>query len=784
VLVLAMPILNQTSRMPRSFPVWAAISIVLASGVLAAWMLVRHLPAQALVKAFSDYAGSASCRECHREEYDQWAKSNHGLAEQGADSNTCQVAFAAAKTVGRAAQPVELAVRNGKYEVTTTGAGGQRETYVVDRVIGHDPLVQFLVGFPGGRWQALATAWDPGRKEWFEVFGAEERLPGEWGHWTGRGMNWNGMCAACHNTGLRKNYDPTTDTYHTAMAEMSVGCEACHGPLQSHVQWQHRSAKPGRKDPTLAPMSRQQKLDACGACHARRSELTGNFKPGDDLLDHFELAMVDGTDLYYPDGQVLEEDYEYASFLGSRMRASGVECTDCHQPHSAKPRLPGNFLCLRCHDGSYTNSPVIDPVAHSHHQVRGYGADGKLLDKDLTHYKPDGFKETGGECVNCHMPQTVYMQRHARHDHGLTIPDPLLSKEYGVPNACNRCHQDKDADWALAQVDKWYGKLMDRPTRQRARRLAEARAGNPAAVEPLLKILAAETNAYWEAALINVLPAWSAQPQVEAVLRQSLSDRHALVREKAARALDGSAENLTAPTTAALRARLEDPVRSVRIAAAWALRASLDPQSRAARELDLFLDTNADQPGGQLEKGEFFVARGEPQQALEHYRQAVAWDPASAPIRRDLAVLYGLLNQNHEALEQLREAVRLEPREAEYHYSLALALNDAGDLAKAVAELQEATRLNPRHADAWRNLGLARAAQEDLAGALDALGRAEDLAPGDPRLPYARATVLARLDRVAEARAAAARALELRPDYPEARELIQRLGAYRLHEGD
>src|SRR3984957_15815804 len=534
-----MPRLNQNSRMPRPFPAWAAIGIVLAIVGLVVWIPVRHPPAQTQSKAFANYDGSESCSESHREEYDQWAKFNIGLAEQWADSNTCQAAFATTNTVGRAGQPAELIVRDGKYEVTATNEGGQLETHQVDRVIGRDPLVQFLVSAPGGRWQALSSAWDPRRKEWFEVFGAEERLPGEWGHWTGRGMNWNSMCAACHNTALRKNYDTATDSYHTAMAEMSVGCEACHGPLQSHVQWQHRSAKAGSKDPTLAPMSRKQKLDACGACHARRSELTGDFKPGVNFLDHFELAMVDGTDLYYPDGQVHEEDYEYASFLGSRMHASGVECMDCHQPHSAKLRWPGNFLCLRCHDGSRTNAPVINPLAHSHHQVRGYSLDGKLIDKDLTHFKSDGFKETGGECVNCHMPQTVYMQRHARYDHGMTIPDPLLTKEFGVPNACNRCHKDKDADWALAHVDKWYGKLMDRPTRQRARLLAEGRVSNVAVLEPLLKMLATETNAYWKAALISVLPLWANESQIDAVLQQSLSDGNALVRKKAGRERDG-----------------------------------------------------------------------------------------------------------------------------------------------------------------------------------------------------------------------------------------------------
>jgi tetratricopeptide (TPR) repeat protein len=741
---------------PRT--VWAAGIIVLGVAALAFWLLPRHQPADG---QSAGYAGSASCRECHREQYDQWAASHHGLAEQPANSNTCPAAFASAGL--------------GKYEVTVTKTNSQRETYPVDRVIGHDPLVQFLVGAAGGRWQALPMAWDPRRKECFDVFGADERLPGEWGHWTGRGMNWNSQCAACHNTRLLKNYDPATDSYHTTMAEMSVGCEACHGPVRSHVEWQHHYGKSGRKDPALAPPSPRQMFDTCGACHARRSELTGDFKPGDDFADQFELAMVDGTDLYYPDGQVHEEDYEYASFLGSRMHASGVTCTDCHQPHSARPRLPGNFLCLRCHDGSHTNAPVINPVAHSHHQVRGYGPGGNLVDRDMTHFKPEGFAETGGECVNCHMPQTIYMQRHSRHDHGFTIPDPSLTKQYGVPNACNRCHLDKDLDWALAQVDKWYGKRMDRPSRQRALELAEARAGNSAAVEPLLKILAAETNAYWKAAIINVLQPWSAQPPVEAVLRQSLSDPNALVREKASRSLDMEPEHPAEDTVAALRARLDDPVRSVRVEAAWTLRASLETNSRAARDLYLFLDSIADQPGGQLQRGEFLVARGERQEALEYFRKAVAWDPASAAIRRDLAVLYDSLHKGREALEQLREAVRLEPREAEYHYTLALALNDAGDLPQVIAELQEAVRLNPRHAGAWRNLGLALAAKEDLAGALEALVRAESIDSNDPRIPYARATVLVRLGRVSDARTAAARALELRPDYPEARELIQSL---------
>ncbi len=98
---------------------------------------------------------------------------------------------------------------------------------------------------PGGRLQTLELSWDPKKNDWFDVYGNEDRKPGEWGHWTGRGMNWNTMCASCHNTRLRKNYDPVKDELHTTMAEMTVGCESCHGPMKAHVEWQrdHPGAK-------------------------------------------------------------------------------------------------------------------------------------------------------------------------------------------------------------------------------------------------------------------------------------------------------------------------------------------------------------------------------------------------------------------------------------------------------------------------------------------------------------------------------------------------------------
>jgi tetratricopeptide (TPR) repeat protein len=746
---------------------FAGVCLAVASAGALLWATLGHrskpppLPTGAVLEderaAFSQYGGSASCRECHKEAYDLWAKSNHGLAERPLRSDPDAEAFFPARTFKHGSQESELRSRGGGFEVVTLGYASNREAYQVERVIGNDPLQQFLVPAPGGRLQTLEASWDPHKKEWFNVYGAEDRVPGEWGHWTGRGMNWNNMCAFCHNTRLRKNYHAATDTYRTTMVEMGVGCETCHGPMKAHVQWRRSFPNVKTPDPTVRKILREEYFDACAACHARRIEVTGDFKPGEAFFDHYALVTVDTTDTYYPDGQVRDENYEFAAFLGSKMHAAGVRCMDCHQPHSAKRLLPGNELCMRCHNGkdiTYTNSPVIDPVAHSFHP------------------KPDS---TGNLCTTCHMPITPYMQRHPRHDHGFTIPDPLLTKQHGIPNACNRCHTDKDVDWSIEYCDKWYGKKMDRPSRKRTQTIAAARKGEDTAREPLLEMLQGQETPYWKTVAIRMLERWLADAKVTQSVLEQVKHTNAMVRAAAARALEGAAAAGRADARAAIEGLWTDPVRSVRVAAAWALRGSVDLESKAGREMAHMMDWQADQPGGQLQKGVLALARQDLTNALGHFQKAVTWDPNSAPLHHELAVALSMAGRSQEALVHIQQATRLEPKEAEYQYKLALAWNEVGSLDKAAEALEKTVSLDPRHARAWYNLGLARNSQGRTDEALKALQQAESAEPADARIPYARATILARLARTAEARAAAQRALELQRNFPEAEHLLQTL---------
>jgi predicted CXXCH cytochrome family protein len=707
-------------------------------------------------KVHATYAGSASCKKCHEKAYAGWMKSNHGLAERIVRMDMDEKTFSPKQTLIHGKDTSETFMdAAGLVKILTRGLDNQRHEYPIVRIIGNDPLRQFLIPAPGNRLQTCDVSYDPKKNELFDVYGEEERNPGDWGAWTGQGMNWNAMCAACHNTRLRKNYDPQTDTYQTAMAEMTVGCEACHGPMKDHVDWQKK--KPlvdPPKDPTIRKFSKDQMLDTCGACHARRGDLTGDLIPGELFSDHFSLTVTDETDTYHPDGQVRDENYEYTSFLSSRMHHVGIRCVDCHDPHTGKRLLEGNALCMKCHGGgTQPPAPFIIPSLHGHHKE-----DSK-----------------GNDCTGCHMPITPYMQRHPRHDHGFTIPNPQLTIDFGIPNACNRCHKDKDAAWALKSAKEWYGERLQRPSHTRAILIAQARRGNDSARAGLIRMLKTEDIPAWRATACHLLARWVLDPEVTRVLLDQFYQSSPLVREAAVRTLGHLARQENTTVINAIKPLLDDPSRSVRIAAAWALCPTLDLNSRAGRELVNMLDLNSDQPTGRMQLSQFAFLRGDVAAAVKQIRKAILWDPNSPPFHHDLAIMLSTSGDTQGAIKALEDAIRLDPREAEYHYKLALALNESGDIAKSAAALERTVELDPTRARAWYNLGLARSGMNQPNEAVAALLRAESADPADAGIPYARATILARIGRRDEAVSATNRALQLRRDFPEAFQLLQSL---------
>ena len=620
--------------------------------------------------AFAGYVGPESCQGCHQVEYERWSQSAHGLAERPLRAATDQIAFHPPRSITNGTDITTIRTNGNEFQIVTLGLESNLQPFRVERVIGYAPLIQFLTPFPGGRYQVQEASYDPKSNQWFYVYGDDLRNPGEYGHWTGRGMNWNSSCARCHNTRLKKNYNEATDSYHTTMAGMSVNCEACHGPLQKHLDWQKTHSTSTGPDPTVAPLSPARVMGLCASCHSRNTDLTGDFVPGDSFYDHYTLEIPDYSERWYADGQVKDEDYEFAPYLGSKMYQAAVTCLDCHTRDVTKPQLHGNDLCLKCHNGGYPKAPVINAADHGHHMLTG----------------------KGGECVGCHMPVTVYMQRHSRHDHGFTIPDPLLTKELNIPNACNRCHADQTPDWAANYTGEWYGTNMDRPSRERTRWIAAAASGNEGAQYNLINLLG-DTNQspYWRAVSAAFLAEWADEPATKTALLFQSKNEHPLLRERVARSLETALADTN--VFAALTTMLKDPVRNVRLAAAWTLRATLDMQSRAGQDLKRRLDLEADQPLGQFKTALFMFSRQQLAEALKHLQKATAWDPISPPFLCTQAQVEDQMGQLGEALKTLDRAAATVPDDPHIPYVRAMILRRNGRDDEAKAAVNRALKI-------------------------------------------------------------------------------------------
>ena len=695
---------------------------------------------------------SPECFRCHSQASDKWRVSHHALAHRDTGSAADDgLAFAGQEVQVDAAHWTFsgglAAPRIAWHDDQATEVKPVEQT--VPMAIGHVPLVQYLVGVGGGRYQVPDMAWDPAKKEWFSIYGKENRRPHEWGHWTQRGMNWNSQCAYCHFTDFHKGYDVASDGYRTTWREQGVGCAQCHGPSRATRGKDECLVDPQQKK-KLTPV---QWMHSCATCHSRREEFDEAFVIGGNFHDHYRLALPSQPGLWHPDGQQIDEDYNFTSFLLSRMGHKGITCLNCHDSHAAAPifgreGVDSNAMCLQCHAGGANGAVIIDPANHMFHAP--------------------GVK--GSRCVDCHMPKKPYMGRDPRSDHRFPSPDPLLTKELGVPNTCNDCHADKGLDWQITWVEKWYGAKMDKPARgrQRTRAVAAAQAGQPGALDKLLAVLEVEEIGAWKATLLRLLEPWAADSRVAAQAVKAAADPDPLARAAAAMlvARRGDRGDL-------LEKLLADPLRAVRFEAAWGALDRLPEDHPAVREVEAISRQQQDQPAGAMRMARIAALRGRLGEAEAWFRKAAAWDRSSAAPRRDLAVFLASHGRTKETLPLLEEAARLAPTDAELPYLSALALAETGDVAGAEEKLRAAVKIEPTFARAQYNLGLLLAGQGRAPEAIDALRWAEESDRMNADAPYARATIHLRLGDVSAAVAAAREALARNPAHQEARALLE-----------
>jgi len=737
------------------------------AGVAATAVIVLSLPVYAVKESWQrarwdaadpvpavSFVGRDRCAACHEEATEAWLGSDHDNAMAPADSTTVRGDFGDVEFVNQGITS-RFYTRDGRYFVHTEGPGGEMGEFEIAYTFGWEPLQQYLIAFPEGRYQALSLAWDTEREEWFHLNPDRDIPADDWLHWTRAAQNWNGMCAECHSTNLRKGYDPVTESFSTTWSEIDVSCEACHGPGSRHVQWADLPpmARPDVPDyelvvPTSGITSRQQ-VELCAPCHARRTEL-GDYSYGKaDLLDHLVPALLE-EGLYEADGQILGEVYVWGSFVQSKMYRNDVRCSDCHDPHSLKLVKDGNDLCLQCH-----RADTYDVYEHHFHEP-------------LTQ---QGEPNEGTLCVKCHMRERLYMVVDWRADHSLRIPRPDLTLEIGTPNACTAagCHEDETDRWAADHYVEWYGKAR---RSHYGTTLAAGRRGDPEAGPELMRL--AEDPLYSTIVRATALGLLQGYPGDESTraFNTALQDEEALIRYTAATALNTADPAELVELVAPL---LFDPTKAVRGQAAVRLavvpRELLKPYQaealdEATREYEETMRHSLDFAFAGYNLANLYAAQGEMEKAEDYYRKAIAIDDLFVPARMNLAVLYNSQGRNEEAEELLRGVLEAYPDNHEAEYSLALLLVETGRAEEALGWLERAADGQPWRTRMRYNLGLLQQQLGRLPEAEISLRAAVEAAPANLDYLYALADHYAKRGALAQALAVAEQMIATHPEAP------------------
>jgi predicted CXXCH cytochrome family protein len=662
---------------------------VLMFAIVGAIILVVEccsLPAKPVADVANAYTGNASCQSCHQQEHAQWLTSHHFMAMQPANDSTVlgnfnDAVFTADGVTSR------FFKKNGKFFINTQSETGANVDYEVKYIFGFTPLQQYLVEFAGGHMQVPRVSWDTKAKKWFHQYAGDKIPAGDWLHWTGNAQNWNTMCASCHSTNVQKGYNPETDTYHTTYNDINVSCESCHGPGKNHIDYINgEEYKKGHKKPgSLLMLYKEQgqmaEVNMCGYCHARRVDLTGNVLPGNELMQDL-IAELPTTEFFYADGQMNDEDYNYTSFLQSKMFHRGVKCTNCHNPHSGKLRNEGPLVCAQCHNQQQYEAP-----SHTLHAVN----------------------TTGVNCVTCHMPSKMYMGNDLRHDHSFRIPRPDLTAKYGTPNTCNACHKDKSAQWAADEIAKGYGKP---PAYHFSEDLIPGSRLDAGSVAHLGRLMG-DTGApdIVRAAAVRYYSQISSI-QRGATLLAYLTDTSAMVRYASTRALAGLPSSNWKDAVAPL---LADPVRAVRIAAADLFvglpsselpAGNYEAYTKAKQELDKFTLYPTDFAMGNLQAGDYYRRQNDLAMAEKFYRRAVAKDSQMVNARVNLASTLNATGRNQEALAQLVQASRIQPQNDHVFYTMGLLYAEMKNLPAAEEALKKAFTINKYNIRSQYNYGL------------------------------------------------------------------------------
>lgn len=750
------------------WPLVLALIAVWAMGVI--WAPSRVGPALASPISTTEgpdrYIGSQSCRQCHESFYQLWAPSHHGLAMQPYSPE-----FAAGnltthdEAIQIGAYSYRSDIRADQGVILEQGPEGKKQ-YPFAHVLGGKNVYYFLTPHTRGRLQTLPLAYNVNTKKWFDTAasgvrhfpGGQEDAPV---HWTDPLYTFNTGCYSCHVSQLSNNYDLQTDTYNTTWAEPGINCETCHGPAEEHVKAYQLAQTTGVEPESLglistSNFSADQTNSMCSTCHAKMSEISPSFKPGDSYFDHFDLVALENPD-FYPDGRDLGENYTMTSWRMSPCLQEGTfDCLHCHTS-SGRYRFntpeTANHACLPCHQEN-----VGQVAEHSKHQ-QGPGAP---------------------RCISCHMPMTQFAHMN-RTDHSMRPPVPAATLKYQSPNACNLCHQDQDATWAQEKVTEWERDSRQAEVMKLAAYIDQARKEDWSQLEEILNyIQSPDRQEIVTASLIRLLRACPSDDKWPVLIKLLERDASPFVRATAAEALDGY---LTGEVVEALLKAATDDLRLVRVRAAASLaslpRGQLEKDAQrdldhAMAELTRGMISRPDDYAAHYNLGNIYMAQRKLDHALTSYQTSIKLRPDFVPPYVNAAFVYNAQQQDDKAAQSFRKALAIEPNSVITQTNYAMLLGEMGRMNEARQAYRKVLSIDPNSATAAFNLGVMLTETRPLE-ALAMAKKAHELRPEDPKYGYTYAFYLKEQGRASQAIQVLRRVVGNKVPYPDAYMLLAHL---------
>lgn len=673
------------------------------------------------------YLGSSECRSCHEKFYQLWATSYHGLAMQPYTES-----FAEANLKP---QLEEIVIGQNRYRaVTDEGPGfviesgsGKQTKYPILYALGGKNVYYFLTPLEKGHLQTLPVAYDVHRQQWFDTAASAVRhfpdLEDQAIRWTHRQYTFNTSCYGCHVSQLVKNYDVSTDSYHTQWKEPGINCETCHGPAEEHVRVCTEAGKDKVPDDLkliTVTQSRgytaHQVDTACSTCHAKMVPLTAEFVPGEDFFQQYDLVTLENPD-FYPDGRDLGENYTYTTWrMSPCVKAGKLDCMYCHTSsgrYRFKTDNP-NQACVSCHTDKAENL------------------------EEHTHHKPE---DGVNQCIQCHMPMTEF-GRMKRSDHSMRPPMPAASLKYQSPNACNLCHTEQDASWADKHVRRWHKEDYQKKTLEAADLIDAARKEKWDSLDTMLAYLKSkDRDEVFANSLVRLLGHYSNE-KIEPVLVELVqNDPSPLIRGSAA---DTLRNYLDEKSLLPLLKATQDPYRLVRIRAATVLAGVPGEQipqpyqrslSKAMEECKRSLMARPDDAASNYNLGNFYQSQRRFEDAIDSFKTSWKLREDFIPAYVNASMAYNAIGKNEQAVESLKTAIQHDPNSVAAYLNLALLYGEMGRYADAEKSFRKTFELDPKSAVAAYNLGVLRA-QNNIEQAIQWCRKAYELNPANTKYAY------------------------------------------------